>query len=115
VTISKGESDENFPIKSLSHGHCGSSHAVKNLETGRVYSIRQNHHNYIDNVPAEIGRVFLENLNDRTCEGIEYLQFPAIGVQFVPTVHMDEHGTGFVFEKFVKLMQEKKGAENAVR
>ena len=44
------------------------------------------------------------NLNDGTCEGIDYLDIPAFSVQFHPEACSGPHDTAFLFDRFLAMM-----------
>lgn len=89
----------------LKYGHRGANQPVKYLETGRVYITSQNHGYVVKSIPSEVGKISFVNANDRTCEGIEYLQMPAFSVQFHPEACGGPLDTGFLFDKFIDLMR----------
>lgn len=91
--------------KKLKYGHRGGNHPVKNLETGRVYITSQNHGYAVESstLPENAKESFI-NVNDGTCEGINYKDMPAFSVQFHPEACGGPHDTNFLFDDFVKLM-----------
>lgn len=93
----------------LKYGHRGSNQPVKDLKTGRVYITSQNHGYTVmaESLPAD-ARVRMTNVNDGTCEGIEYLNMPAFSVQFHPEAAAGPLDTNFLFDQFMDLM----GKEN---
>jgi carbamoyl-phosphate synthase small subunit len=46
------------------------------------------------------------NLNDGTCEGLRCLDVPAFGVQYHPEASPGPHDARYLFEEFVRLMEE---------
>jgi carbamoyl-phosphate synthase small subunit len=50
------------------------------------------------------------NANDGTCEGIDYKNIPAFTVQFHPEAAAGPLDTGFLFERFIDMMEERKHA-----
>ena len=82
----------------LPFGHRGANQPVKELNTERVFVTTQNHGYAVapDSLP-ENAAISYENINDGTCEGVEYTDIPAFSIQFDPT---DE-----IFEKFAVKMQ----------
>lgn len=93
----------------LKYGHRGSNQPVKDLVTGRVYITSQNHGYAVvtESLPAG-ARLRMSNVNDGTCEGIEYLNMPAFSVQFHPEAAAGPLDTNFLFDQFMDLM----GKEN---
>ncbi|MHB1315175.1 MAG: carbamoyl phosphate synthase small subunit [Christensenellales bacterium] len=91
----------------LKYGHRGANQPAKDLQTGRVYITSQNHgYEVIGNTldPA-IGRELFLNVNDGTNEGIEYLDAPAFSVQFHPEACAGPQDSGFLFDRFIELME----------
>lgn len=50
------------------------------------------------------------NLNDRTVAGLQHKTLPFFSVQYHPEASPGPHDADYLFEKFVKLMREKKGS-----
>ncbi len=93
----------------LKYGHRGASQPVKNLENGKTYITSQNtgyavDKDTIDAATAEITHV---NGNDGVCEGIKYLNIPAFSTQFAPDTSGSPHDTGYLYDSFIKMMEEK--------
>lgn len=95
----------------LKYGHRGANQPVKDLRTGKIYITSQNHGYAVKNetLPAHATVNYL-NLNDGTCEGISYENFPGFSVQFHPEACGGPRDTEFLFEQFITLM---KGREKA--
>ena len=96
--------------KKLKYGHRGGNHPVKNLETGRVYITSQNHGYAVESntLPQNAKESFI-NVNDGTCEGVNYTDMPTFSVQFHPEACGGPHDTNFLFDDFVKLMEKYNG------
>lgn len=93
----------------LKYGHRGPNQPVKYLETGRVYISTQNHGYAVKNGSLPKGaHLSFVNTNDGTCEGIRYTKFPAFSVQFHPEACAGPLDTSFLFDDFVKLINESK-------
>ena len=92
----------------LKYGHRGANQPVRCLATDRVYISSQNHGYTVDmeQLP-ENAKVTFVNLNDGTCEGLEYTDIPAISVQFRPGDGEDKLDTGFLFDQFINMMEGK--------
>lgn len=90
----------------LKYGHRGANQPVKNLQTGRIYITSQNHGYAVvnDSLPDNATISYL-NLNDDTCEGIVYHDFPGFSVQFHPEACAGPHDTDFLFDEFISLME----------
>lgn len=87
----------------LKYGHRGGNHPVKEVETGRVFITSQNHGYAVqcDNLPS-FAKLAFYNSNDKTCEGITYIDIPAFSVQFHPEACGGPHDTNFLFDKFIQ-------------
>lgn len=95
----------------LKYGHRGANQPVKDLRTGRIYITSQNHGYAVkNNTLPENARVSYLNLNDETCEGISYEDFPGFSVQFHPEACGGPHDTEFLFEQFIALMDGREKA-----
>lgn len=90
----------------LKYGHRGANQPVKNTKTGRVYITSQNHGYAVkmDSIP-ENAVISYTNINDNTCEGIEYSSFPGFSVQFHPEACGGPHDTEYLFNEFIMLME----------
>ena len=89
----------------LKYGHRGVNQPVKDLKTERVYITSQNHGYAVlaDTLPkyAELRYI---NVNDSTCEGIDYPRKKAFSVQFHPEACSGPHDTNFLFDKFISMI-----------
>ena len=92
----------------LKYGHRGANQPVKDLSTGRVYITSQNHGYAVknDSLPSGAQLSFV-NTNDGTCEGITYTDIPAFSVQFHPEACSGPLDTSFLFDNFVKLINDR--------
>ena len=90
----------------LKYGHRGANHPCKDMATGRVYITSQNHGYAVEpsSLPS-FARLSFVNVNDETCEGIEYTDIPAFSVQFHPEACGGPHDTNFLFDRFLQMMQ----------
>lgn len=90
----------------LKYGHRGANQPVLNLETQNTYITSQNHGYAVksDSLPSHAKLTFT-NLNDDTCEGLSYTNFPGFSVQFHPEACGGPHDTEFLFRKFIDLME----------
>ncbi len=94
----------------LKYGHRGGNQPVKDLELERTFITSQNHGYAVigESVPSEAGKVSHINGNDGTCEGVIYHNAPAFTVQFHPEACGGPHDTAYLFDRFLKLMEDKK-------
>lgn len=89
----------------LKYGHRGANQPVKQLSTGRVYITAQNHgYAVISSTLPENAAVTYENLNDKSCEGIEYTDKNAVSIQFRPIEGDGPNETGFLYNKFFEMI-----------
>lgn len=95
----------------LKYGHRGGNHPVKDMITGRVYISSQNHGYAVDenSIPADAEASFT-NVNDGTNEGIRYLKKNIYTTQFHPEACPGPRDSDFLFDRFMKMMEEKKNA-----
>jgi len=95
----------------LKFGHHGGNHPVKELETGRVEITAQNHGFSVDLASVEkAGLVGTHvDLNDGTSEGMRHRELPVFSVQYHPEASPGPHDSHYLFERFVSLMEGKKG------
>lgn len=92
----------------LKYGHRGANQPVKDLVTGRTYITTQNHGYAVDpdTLPHDAVYRFV-NANDSTCEGIDYPGQKCFTVQFHPEACAGPKDTGFLFDRFVSMMEEE--------
>ena len=97
----------------LKYGHRGANQPVKYLPTGRIYISSQNHGYAVKNETVPAGAILtFVNTNDGTCEGITYSSAPAFSVQFHPEACAGPWDTGFLFDDFMKLIDDKNYFKN---
>ncbi|MGQ9473759.1 MAG: glutamine-hydrolyzing carbamoyl-phosphate synthase small subunit [Candidatus Caldatribacteriaceae bacterium] len=92
----------------LKFGHHGGNHPVKDLRSGWVAITTQNHGFNVDwdTLPKKEVEITHVNLNDGTLEGIRHRYLPLFSVQFHPEAHPGPHDTSYLFDQFVKMMEE---------
>jgi carbamoyl-phosphate synthase small subunit len=92
----------------LKFGHHGGNHPVLNLETQRVEITAQNHGFAVDPDSLNANEVVLThmNLNDQTLEGLRHTSLPLFSVQYHPEASPGPHDSAYLFERFVKMMEE---------
>ncbi len=91
----------------LKFGHRGANHPVKNLETGGIAITSQNHGFCVDTDSLKERGVKMThvNLNDHTCEGLSDESKKMFCVQYHPEASPGPHDSGYLFEKFVTMME----------
>lgn len=91
----------------LPYGHRGASGPCKNLETGVLSIITQNHgYCVVRETLPETMEVSHENANDKTIEGITYKNAPAFSCQFRPDAGSSPTGEKSLYVKFTELCKE---------
>lgn len=92
----------------LKFGHHGGNHPVLNLETQKVEITAQNHGFAVDPDSLPPSEVVLthRNLNDNTLEGLRHRSLPLFSVQYHPEASPGPHDSAYLFEKFVKMMED---------
>ena len=94
-------------VEKHKYGHRGSNQPVKCLEDGRVYISTQNHGYVVANDSVKEGLVNFINVNDGSCEGIEYESLKAITVQFVPECCDIGNEENPIYAKFFALIDKE--------
>ncbi len=91
----------------MKYGHRGGNHPVKDLATGRVYITSQNHGYVVDtdNLDPAIATPAFINVNDGTNEGLDYTGKNIFTVQFHPEACCGPQDSGYLFDRFIKMME----------
>ena len=94
----------------LKFGHHGGNHPVMNLETHKVEITAHNHGFAVDPDSLKDSEVILthRNLNDNTLEGFRHRSLPLFSVQYHPEASPGPHDSEYLFDQFVKMMEEFK-------
>ena len=106
----------------LGYGHRGVNQPVIDRRTGKV-EITAHNHGFAVDAPLEgeslaphddgrYGRVVVSHvdLNDDVVEGLEALDLPAFSVQYHPEAAAGPHDAAYLFDRFLDLMNDTKGA-----
>ena len=90
--------------KKMKFGHRGSNYPVKDLTSGKVFITAQSHGYEVEtaSLAGVGGQPRYENVNDGTCEGVDYPVLRAFSLQFDPVCH----GGPDVFARFADMMKE---------
>src|SRR5574340_50536 len=100
----------------MKFGHHGGNHPVKDLQSGQVLITSQNHCFAVDieTLPAN-ARVTHVSLFDGTLQGFARTDVPAFCFQGHPEASPGPHDLGYLFDRFIKLMEtdKSKKAQNA--
>jgi len=101
----------------LLYGHRAGNHPVRRMSDGAVEITAQNHGfavrrgstpDAVDGAPAL--RVTHVNLNDHTMEGLEHRELPIFSVQYHPEAAPGPHDSRYLFDRFVRAMEERRKA-----
>lgn len=97
----------------MKFGHHGGNHPVQDLDSKRVMITSQNHGFAVDinSLPKDL-RVTHVSLFDGSLQGIERTDVPAFSFQGHPEASPGPHDVAYLFDRFIKLMQEN-SARNA--
>ena len=96
----------------LKYGHRGGNHPVKDMETRRVYISSQNHGYAVDpeSLDPQVAVPAFTNVNDGTNEGLKYVGKNIFTVQYHPEACPGPQDSSYLFDRFLKMMEEKKNA-----
>jgi carbamoyl-phosphate synthase small subunit len=92
----------------MKFGHHGANHPVKDLETGQVLITSQNHGFAADpaSLPANV-KVTHVSLFDGSLQGMAWTDRPALCFQGHPEASPGPHDVAYLFDRFIKLMEQK--------
>jgi carbamoyl-phosphate synthase small subunit len=92
----------------MKFGHHGANHPVKDLDSGRVSITSQNHGFAVDDrtLPANLRATHL-SLFDGTLQGLARTDRPAFCFQGHPEASPGPHDIGYLFDRFVALMDKR--------
>lgn len=95
----------------LKFGHRGANHPVLNRVTEKVEITSHNHGFAVDPDSLNVNEVDLThvNLNDQTLEGFRHRNEPVFCVQYHPEAAPGPHDSHYLFDDFMKLIQEHGG------
>lgn len=94
----------------LKFGHRGGNHPVRNLETDLIEITSQNHSYAVDadslsETPLTVTHI---NLLDNTVEGVKCSKDKVFSVQYHPESAPGPQDSGYLFDCFIKMMEEHK-------
>ena len=95
----------------MNHGNRGSNQPVRDLKGSRTYITSQNHGYQVVSSSVRCGEESFVNINDGSCEGMDYPALHAFGVQFQPQGCIGPQDTSFLYDRFISMM----GGEEACR
>ncbi len=92
----------------LKFGHRGGNHPVLNLETDKIEITSQNHSYAVDEKTLENTDLVVthKNILDNTIEGVECKKDKVFSVQYHPESAPGPQDSGYLFDKFIKIMGE---------
>lgn len=92
--------------RKMKFGHRGANQPAKDLKTGRIYVTSQNHGYAVDNasLPDSGAVMRFVNVNDGSCEGLDYPGKRAFSLQFHPEAHGGPLDCSGMFERFISMM-----------
>ena len=98
----------------MKFGHHGANHPVKDLDSGRVSITSQNHGFAVDekSLPANL-RATHVSLFDGTLQGLARTDRPAFCFQGHPEASPGPQDIGYLFDRFITLMQQHKEKAHA--
>ena len=90
----------------MKFGHHGANHPVKDIDTGQVLITSQNHGFAVDpeSMPETL-RVTHVSLFDGSNQGIARTDVPAFSFQGHPEASPGPHDVGYLFDRFIKLIE----------
>jgi carbamoyl-phosphate synthase small subunit len=93
----------------MKFGHHGANHPVQDLDDGRVLITSQNHGFAVDpaTLPANC-KVTHVSLFDGSLQGFRYSDKPAFCFQGHPEASPGPHDIAYLFDRFVRLMEERR-------
>lgn len=94
----------------MKYGHRGGNHPVKDLATGQVYISSQNHGYVVDmeKLDETVAKPAFVNVNDGTCEGVNYTGKNIFTVQFHPEACSGPLDSGFLFDRFMEMIDKNR-------
>ena len=97
---------QGFDTYKLKYGHRGINHPVKDLAENRVYITSQNHGFVVnaDTVDPSVADISFVSMNDGSIEGLNYKNGKVFSVQFHPEASPGPLDTGYLFDKFIKVI-----------
>jgi carbamoyl-phosphate synthase small subunit len=97
--------------RKLKYGHRGINHPVKDLAADRVYITSQNHgYEVIDeSIDPAVATISHVHVNDGSCEGLRYSQFPVFTVQYHPEGAPGPQDSAYLFDEFLDRIDQVRG------
>lgn len=94
----------------LKFGHRGGNHPVRNLATNKIEITSQDHSYAVDaeSLKGTDLTVTHVNLLDNTIEGVKCEKDRIFSVQYHPESAPGPQDSGYLFDQFIKMMEEEK-------
>jgi carbamoyl-phosphate synthase small subunit len=94
---------EGMAVEKMKVGHRGANHPVRNATTGRVEITTQNHGFGVveASLAPDVAEVSHRNLNDGSVEGLRFLRFDGMSVQYHPEARPGPHDSRYLFDAFL--------------
>lgn len=94
----------------LKYGHRGANQPIMDKTLNQVFVTCQNHGYAVigDSLSEDIGWTSHYNVNDGSCEGIEYARGNAFSVQYHPEACAGPKDTQYQFDRFVEFMSKRR-------
>ena len=94
----------------LKFGHRGGNHPVRNLETNKIEITSQNHSYAVDKDSLNGTDLTVTHINllDNTVEGVKCDKDKVFSVQYHPESAPGPQDSAYLFERFIKMMEEER-------
>ena len=94
----------------MHQGHHGANHPVKDLTTGKVEITSMNHGFAVDSksLPENVEETHVSLFDGSNC-GLRVKDKPVFGVQYHPEASPGPRDSRYLFQRFVAMMEEKRG------
>lgn len=94
----------------MKFGHRGANHGIYDIEKDKAFITSQNHGYAVDEESVLKNGMIIthRNLNDNSVEGMKHSELPVFSVQFHPEGAPGPTDTGYLFDEFLKLVEENK-------
>lgn len=94
----------------LKFGHRGGNHPVRNLETNKIEITSQNHSYAVDSESIRSTELEITHINllDGTVEGVKCDKDKIFSVQYHPESAPGPQDSAYLFDRFIKMMEEEK-------
>ncbi|MFI3319436.1 MAG: glutamine-hydrolyzing carbamoyl-phosphate synthase small subunit [Rikenellaceae bacterium] len=96
----------------MKFGHRGGNHPVKCMESGKVEITSQNHSYAVEMESLKKTKLTMTHFNilDNTAEGVECKEDKIFSVQYHPESAPGPQDSAYLFDKFIKMMEDHKNA-----